>query len=86
MILRITEAKVVGPTLLELTFNDGTGKTVDALPLLEGPIFEPLHDPDRFAQGTLDTTCGTLVWPNGADLAPESLHVLSAVEQATSRN
>jgi hypothetical protein len=79
MILRIIHAEVVGPTLLSLTFNDGTEKAVDAAPLLEGPIFVPLRDPARFAEALLDPVCGTVTWPNGADLAPEALRELSQI-------
>ncbi len=78
MILRILEASVRGPYLLRLTFNDQSSKTVNVLPLLEGPIFEPLRDPAYFATVVLDPTCGTVVWPNGADVAPEALHALEA--------
>ncbi len=81
MILRITEAEVVGPHSLRLAFNDGTHKTVNVAPLLEGPIFQPLKDPSYFAQVTLDTVCGTVVWPNGADFAPEALYELAAEGQ-----
>jgi hypothetical protein len=51
--------------------------------LLEGPIFQPLRDPAYFARMTLDSTCGTVVWPNGADFAPEALHELEAERDAT---
>ena len=74
MVLRITEAEVCGPHLLRLAFNDGARKTVDASPLLWGPVFEPLRDPAQFAKVRLDPVCGTVVWPNGADFAPEFLH------------
>ena len=76
MILRITEARVRGRHSLELVFNDGTKKTVNVRSLLEGPIFEPLQDPDYFARAVLDPVCGTVVWPNGADFAPEALKKL----------
>jgi Protein of unknown function (DUF2442) len=79
MILRMTAACACGTHLLDLTFNDGTRKTVNVRPLLRGPIFEPLHDAEVFAQMELDSTCGTVVWPNGADFAPESLHELAPV-------
>ena len=81
MILRITESAVVGPHLLRLAFNDGSRKTVNVRPLLTGPVFEPLCDPTYFARAELDRTCGTVIWPNGADLAPEALHELDAVEE-----
>jgi hypothetical protein len=81
MILRILEAEICGPHGLRLAFNDGTRKTVDVRPLLSGPVFEPLQDPAYFARVTLDPVCGTVVWPNGADFAPEALHELAPVEE-----
>lgn len=81
MILRIVSAKVCGPHRLELIFNDGIQRSVDVRPLLEGPVFEPLGEPGYFATMILDPSCGTVVWPNGADLAPEALHELSTMEQ-----
>jgi hypothetical protein len=80
MILRITDANVCGPQLLRVAFSDGTRKTVDIRPLLSGPVFEPLHDPAYFAQAALDPVCGTIVWPNGADFAPEALYDLAAIQ------
>lgn len=73
MILRITHAQVCGPHSLRLTFNDGATGVADLRPLLQGPVFEPLRDPAYFSTVTLDPVCGTVVWPNGADLAPEAL-------------
>jgi hypothetical protein len=61
---------------LRLTFTDGTTKQVNVRPLLDGPIFEPLQDAAYFASASLDSICGTVVWPNGADFAPEALHEL----------
>jgi hypothetical protein len=78
MILRIDEARVCGPHSLHLTFSDGTSKQVNVRPLLAGPIFEPLHDPAYFARMTVNSTCGTVVWPNGADFAPEAFRELEA--------
>lgn len=78
MILHIVEATVCGPHSLGLTFNDGTCKQVNVLPLLEGPIFEPLRDPDYFARVVVDPVLGTVTWPNEADFAPEALYELPA--------
>jgi hypothetical protein len=78
MVLRIREARVCGPHSLRLTLSDGTTKQVDVTPHLDGPIFEPLRNPAFFARVTLDATCGTVVWPNGADSAPEALQELKA--------
>jgi hypothetical protein len=81
MILRALEASVAGPTLLRLAFNNGTRKVVDVGPLLSGPVFEPLRDSAHLARVELDSVCGTVVWPNGADFAPDALHELAAVEE-----
>ena len=81
MILRIVKARVIPPHRLSLVFNNGTQKTVDVRPLLQGPVFDPLHDPAFFARVRVDPECGTVVWPNGADFAPEALHDLAAQEE-----
>ena len=46
--------------------------TVDLQRWLEGPIFEPLKGRSYFQRFFIDG--GTIVWPNGADIAPETLH------------
>ena len=76
MILRILEAEVCGPHSLRLRFNDGTSKRVNLRPILDGPVFEPLHDPAYFAKASLDPLAGTVAWPNEADFAPEALYEL----------
>ncbi len=81
MILHILEAKVCGPHSLSLVFNDGTHKRVNVLPILEGPVFEPLHDPAYFARVVVDPVLGTVVWPNEADFAPEALYELPSEEE-----
>jgi hypothetical protein len=83
MILRIVQAEVCGPHRLRLAFNDGTQKVVNLLPLLHGPVFQPLRDPAFFARVVLDPICGTIVWPNGADLAPEALQELAPAEESS---
>ncbi|MFP3939597.1 MAG: DUF2442 domain-containing protein [Thermoanaerobaculia bacterium] len=74
MILRVTDAKLVRDFVVWVRFNDGSEGEVDLSAELDGPIFEPLKDPKIFAQFKLDPDSHTLVWPNGADLAPEFLH------------
>lgn len=76
MILHILEATVCGEHSLFVRFDDGTEKRVNLRPLLHGPVFEPLKDPTYFARVVVDPICRTVVWPNGADLAPEALHDL----------
>lgn len=82
MILHVLSAEVIGAHQLRLRFNDGTEKAVDALPLLRGPVFEPLLSPEFFARGSVDPVAGTVVWPNGADFAPEALHGLPEIAQS----
>ena len=76
MALRILESKVCGPHCLQLRFNNGVQKRVNIWPLLDGPIFQPLHDANYFYRVTLDPIAGTVVWPNEADFAPEALYGL----------
>jgi hypothetical protein len=47
---------------------------IDLVPALQGPVFEPLRDPKVFCNFTIHSEFHTLVWPNGADFAPEFLH------------
>lgn len=78
MILHVSQVEVVGPALHRLRFNDGVRKVVDATPLLEGPVLRPLLRPSYFRRVRLDAKAATVVWPSGADQAPEALHALPA--------
>lgn len=57
---------------IRLRFNDGTEKVVDFEDWLEGPIFDPLRDLTFFRRFFVEG--GTVGWPNGADIAPETLY------------
>ena len=72
MIIHVTDVKVVGPFTLKIQFDDGVEKTVNLRAELYGEVFEPLRDPEMFAQARVDGY--TVVWPNGADFAPEFLY------------
>ena len=72
----VTHARVVGPTSLLLTFDDGTRKRVNVGHLLKGPVFVPLRRPAYFRKARASRAAGTVVWPNGADIAPETLYDL----------
>jgi len=74
---RVVKAQACDAYSLDLTFKDGTRKRVNLLPLLDGPVFKPLRDPKYFARVQLDPVAGTVVWPNGADIAPETLYELA---------
>ena len=74
ILVRVTSAEVIGDFTLRLAFSDGTSREIDLEASLWGPIFEPLRDPDFFAQVSVDEELGTIVWPNGADMDPVVLH------------
>jgi len=83
MILHITEAKHLQDYQVWLKFNDDAEGVVDLSKELWGGMFEPLKDLSLFSQVKLDTELDTIVWPNGADLAPEFLHELLQQSQGT---
>lgn len=70
----VVAVRVLHPYLLEVTFADGERRRVDFEPFLGGEVFHPLRDPAFFARVAVDAELGTIVWPNGADLAPEFLY------------
>ena len=68
----VAAARHITDHRLEVTFADGTQKTIDFSQWLKGPVFEPLKDVNYFKQFILDGW--TVSWPNGADIAPEALY------------
>ena len=70
----VVAVNVVRPYILVVTFDDGCRREVDIEPFLWGTVFQPLRDPAYFSLVTVDAELGTIVWPNGADLAPEFLY------------
>ena len=77
MIIHVTEAMYLREDEYEVAFNDGRRGIADMADSPEGPIFVPFRDVAFFAQGALDPELGTIVWPNGADMAPEYLYFLA---------
>ena len=75
----VVEARYVSGHCIDLLFNTGVRKTVDFTRWLKGPVFEPLRKPAEFRKFFLSG--GTVCWPNGADIAPETLHAARAVSQ-----
>jgi len=70
----ITAASVVRHGVLRLTFADGLSGEVDVLDRLQGPVFEAARTPAGFARVEVDRESGTVAWPGGADLAPDTLY------------
>ena len=60
---------------VHIVFTDDTERDVDLEPYLWGPVFEPIrNDPQLFAAVHVDECGDTICWPNGADIAPETLY------------
>lgn len=70
----ITAAEVVRHGILHLTFADGLSGEVDVLARMRGPVFKGARTSDGFARVEVDSETGTVVWPGGADLAPDTLY------------
>lgn len=71
---RVESFRIVGPYTLRVTFDDETEQTIDFWPVLEGDLYGPLRDRAVFEQVRIDPEVHTLVWPNGADFDPVTLH------------
>ena len=71
---QVIEAEYVSGYKIRLRFRDGTAGEIDLQSELWGPVFEPLKKLEFFKQFRVDPGFHTLVWPNGADFAPEFLH------------
>ena len=68
----VVEARYLKRFELDVTFQDGSRKAIDFSQWFTGPVFEPLRDVKYFRRFFLDG--GTVAWPNGADIAPETLY------------
>lgn len=74
--LHVTEAKYISGKTIWVSFDDGSSGEIDLADHLVGPIFEILNDDAEFAKLKFDEELETVVWPNGADFAPEFLRDL----------
>ena len=73
-IYRVTKCEVVGAHTLKLQFDDGLSRTINFEPVLASEIFAPLKELSVFNAVRIDPEVHTLVWPNGADFDPATLH------------
>ncbi len=71
MFLHITDAKYIEDYKVEVAFNNGKIGIADLSDALHGTVFEQLKNQVIFSSFVVDKELKTLVWPNGADLAPE---------------
>ena len=73
-IYRVVSFAIVAPYTLRVTFDDTTTQVINFSPILEGELYGPPRDVALFNQVQLDPEVQTLVWPNGADFDPATLH------------
>ncbi len=73
-ILHVTDVKYLRDYVIWVKFNDGIEGEVDLSAELEGEVFGPLQDKMLFKTIKVDPLMQTVVWDNGADLAPEFLY------------
>jgi len=70
---RVKHVSIKPEYTLAITFHDGTYGEICITDRLFGPVFEPLKNPELFAQASVDKF-GAICWPNKADLAPDALY------------
>lgn len=75
MFLHVTKAKYLKDYQIEVWFNNGRVGIADLTALVQkGKVFAPLQEVAFFAQLQVDEELNTVVWPNGADVAPEYIY------------
>ena len=75
---RLTKAEYVEGYKIKVSFEDGAVGIIDLDGELWGEVFEPLKDLNKFRAFKIDPELQTIVWPTGADLAPEFLYAQAA--------
>lgn len=73
-IYRVVRFEIIAPYTLRVHFDDGSAQEIDFRPVLAGELYGPLQDEQLFNQVEIDPEVHTLVWPNGADFDPATLH------------
>jgi hypothetical protein len=81
-IYRVHSFEIVSPYTLQIQFDDETKQTINFRPVLAGEMYGPLRDLSLFNQVHLDPEVHTLIWPNGADFDPATLHDWPELEAA----
>ncbi len=71
---RVSSFRIIDDYELAVTFDDETEQVIDFRPVLAGELLGPLRELTLFNQVRVDPEVHTLVWPNGADFDPATLH------------
>lgn len=78
----VTAFEIIAPYTLRIEFDDASEQIINFWPMLRGELYTPLRNVTVFNQVRLDEEEGTLVWPNGADFDPATLHDWHVVGEA----
>jgi len=73
-IYRVRSFEIIAPYTLRVQFDDNTWQTINFRPILTGELYGALRDVSLFNQVRIDLEVHTLVWPNGVDFEPATLH------------
>jgi hypothetical protein len=73
-IYKIISFEIIAPYTLKIKFNDHKIQVINFYPILKGALYGPLKKLSLFNQVKIDPEVHTLVWPNGADFDPATLH------------
>lgn len=79
---RVIGVRTVGAYTLEVKFADGAKRKIDFQPVMAGELYGPLLDRSLFGKVKVDPEVHALVWPNGADFDPATLHDWPIYEDA----
>jgi len=74
LIYRVESFEIVAPYTLRVRFDDAAEQVIDFRPVLAGELYGPLRELSVFEQVRIDPEVHTLIWPNGADFDPATLH------------
>ena len=73
-VYRVRSFEIIGAYTLRVRFDDDTEQVIDFQPVLAGELYGPLREPSLFQKVQIHPEVHTLVWPNGADFDPATLH------------
>jgi hypothetical protein len=79
---RVESFQIEAPYTLRVRFDDQSEQLIDFRPIMSGALYGPLREPALFEQVRIDPEVHTLVWPNGADFDPATLHDWPRLEPA----
>ena len=82
---RLARAEYLRDYKIRVTFEDGLQGIIDLEGELWGEVFEPLKNTEVFRRFRVDSDLDTIVWPTGADLAPEFLHERAVLNPLANR-